>query len=31
MDNFYDLFRVSPLLLVVLFCVAVRAGFIDSI
>lgn len=31
MDNFYDLFMVSPLLLVVLFFVAVLAGFIDSI
>ncbi|MDI5671944.1 hypothetical protein MJL30_08650, partial [Salmonella enterica subsp. enterica serovar Anatum] len=28
MDNFYDLFMVSPLLLVVLFFVAVLAGFI---
>ncbi|ECL5981824.1 hypothetical protein FTF68_24425, partial [Salmonella enterica] len=31
MDNFYDLFMASPLLLVVLFFVAVLAGFIDSI
>ncbi|SUG14024.1 Putative membrane protein YfcA [Salmonella enterica subsp. arizonae] len=31
MDNFYELFMVSPLLLVVLFFVAVLAGFIDSI
>lgn len=28
MDNFYDLFMVSPLLLVVLFFVAVLAGLL---
>ena len=31
MDNFADLFMVSPLLLVVLFFVAMLAGFIDSL
>ncbi|HFZ8994309.1 TPA: sulfite exporter TauE/SafE family protein [Citrobacter freundii] len=31
MDNFLNLFMVSPQLLVVLFCVALLAGFIDSI
>ena len=31
MDNFVDLFMVSPLLLVVLFFVAMLAGFIDAL
>ena len=31
MDNFADLFMVSPLLLLVLFFVAMLAGFIDSL
>jgi uncharacterized membrane protein YfcA len=31
MDNFVDLFMVSPTLLVVLFFVAMLAGFIDAL
>ena len=31
MDNFVDLFMVSPLLLAVLFFVAMLAGFIDAL
>lgn len=31
MDNFLNLFMVSPLLLIVLFFVAMLAGFIDSL
>lgn len=31
MDNFVDLFMVSPLLLVVLFFVAMLVGFIDAL
>lgn len=31
MDNFVELFMVSPLLLVVLFFVAMLAGFIDAL
>ncbi len=31
MDSFIELFAVSPLVLVVLFFVAILAGFIDSL
>ncbi len=31
MDSFIELFAVSPLVLVVLFFVAIPAGFIDSL
>lgn len=31
MDSFIELFSVSPLVLVVLFFVAILAGFIDSL
>lgn len=31
MDSFIELFAVSPLVLVVLFVVAITAGFIDSL